>query len=170
MKNCNFEEIEDNDTIYYRLIKIGEFRTSSCRTTHDNDKIVVQFCHPFEIKKEMQRFCKEVRKILKMEIDPFIKASWIQWSYSLIHSYADGNGRIGRILASIPLVKIGLPPIIVTIDQKEEYFKCLQDCEENLNNLSDFFIKTYYQGFTVLKNMVDENTVITSPKLRRYKR
>lgn len=41
----------------------------------------------------------------------------------------DGNGRLSRILASIPLMKKNLPPICIAADSKLTYY-------ENLNQVS----------------------------------
>ncbi len=42
-----------------------------------------------------------------------------------IHPFADGNGRLARILANIPLIKHGYPPIIIDPDQRKEYLLLL---------------------------------------------
>lgn len=54
-----------------------------------------------------------------------VQAAWLQWAFLCIHPFGDGNGRVARIISSVPLVKEGLPPIVVVKSKKDEYFRCL---------------------------------------------
>ncbi len=42
-----------------------------------------------------------------------------------IHPFWDGNGRMARLLANIPLLKAGLPPLLIATDARREYIECL---------------------------------------------
>lgn len=42
-----------------------------------------------------------------------------------IHPFWDGNGRMARLLANIPVLKAGLPPIIIPKERRREYIKAL---------------------------------------------
>lgn len=53
-----------------------------------------------------------------------------------IHPFWDGNGRIARLLANIPLLKSGLPPIIIPKEQRRHYFQTLAAYEIAAGNLS----------------------------------
>jgi hypothetical protein len=37
----------------------------------------------------------------------------------------DGNGRLGRIIASIPLMRAGYPPIAIELERRTEYYKAI---------------------------------------------
>lgn len=43
----------------------------------------------------------------------------------LVHPFWDGNGRIARLLANIPLLKAGLPPITIPAEKRREYIEIL---------------------------------------------
>ena len=43
----------------------------------------------------------------------------------LVHPFWDGNGRIARLLANIPLLKAGLPPITIPAEKRREYIEML---------------------------------------------
>jgi Fic family protein len=159
LKNNNFEEIDSEmDNIkYYRLIKSGEFRKVACRTFHEIDDIIhiIQFCHHSNIKSEMSEFCKEVRKLLlDDELDPFLKSAYIQHKFLFCHPYEDVNGRISRIISSIPLVKIGLPPIVVTNFQKKKYFEAIRFADNgDIFPLRNFLILSYFDGFDEIEKL-----------------
>jgi len=44
-----------------------------------------------------------------------------------IHPYADGNGRMARLLANIPVMRAGFPPILVSLAKRREYLVLLGD-------------------------------------------
>ncbi len=151
----NIEEHEDYDgNIVYTLVPSGEYRRVPCYTkysTEDNfedddmKRTMVQYCHHNDIEKEMELYCERARKILKDDtINPFLKASWLQWAFIRIHPFADGNGRVSRIISSIPLYYYNLPPVVVTLTKKEKYFQVLRtvDESEDLSNLANFIVES----------------------------
>jgi Fic family protein len=42
-----------------------------------------------------------------------------------IHPFSDGNGRIARLVANIPVLRAGLPPIIIPREQRKAYIDAL---------------------------------------------
>lgn len=78
---------------------------------------------------------------------PFLMASWLEWfnsqakiatedqavtayaqchmSFVRIHPFADGNGRMARLVANIPLLRAGFPPVIIAKEARREYLTTL---------------------------------------------
>ncbi len=44
-----------------------------------------------------------------------------------IHPYADGNGRMARLLANIPVLLAGLPPLLVSASERRAYLTLIGD-------------------------------------------
>jgi len=44
-----------------------------------------------------------------------------------VHPFWDGNGRIARLLANIPLLKAGLPPLTIPAEERRAYLQLLAD-------------------------------------------
>ena len=56
---------------------------------------------------------------------PWTPMSICMSSFVRIHPFFDGNGRLARLLANIPVLKAGLPPIIIPKTQRKTYIDAL---------------------------------------------
>lgn len=50
--------------------------------------------------------------------------------FECIHPFIDGNGRTGRLVINLVLVRLGYPPVIVFKKQRKAYLKALQRADE----------------------------------------
>ncbi|MFO7883755.1 MAG: Fic family protein [Desulfobacteraceae bacterium] len=48
-------------------------------------------------------------------------------SFVRIHPFFDGNGRLARLIANLPVLKSGLPPLIIPREQRKEYIDALSE-------------------------------------------
>jgi len=54
-----------------------------------------------------------------------------------VHPFWDGNGRIARLLANIPLLKAGRPPLTIPAEQRRNYLQLLADYQITIGQLDD---------------------------------
>lgn len=146
------------------LIVPGEYRKTECIVYHDKNTDdgfdhIVQFCTFSEIEKEMERYCEIAKDVLQNDdLDIFLKVSWLQWAFLRIHPFADGNGRVARIISSIPLYQKNLPPV-VPLRYKQHYYSALRICYFG----SIFIIILFYSHFIhykFIKNTRDDIVLI----------
>ena len=55
-----------------------------------------------------------------------VEAAWLHHRFSQIHPFADGNGRVARVIASLLFIKAGWFPLIVRRDEKARYIESLE--------------------------------------------
>jgi Fic family protein len=172
-KDYWFQEHNDGQTLVITMAKAGQLRTVSCMTTHWNRKKkineVIQFCHHSRLREEMIRYCELARELLLDEtVDPFLKSAWLQWAFLAIYPFEDGNGRVARIISSLPLSQVSLPLVIVRQSNKEKYFRALQsaDREANLLPLSEFLKNSLSEGIAEIESL--QNEIL--PPTRRMRR
>jgi Fic family protein len=69
------------------------------------------------------------------ELDAYFldKIAKFHLDFETIHPFNDGNGRIGRVLISYQLLRMGLAPIIIRDKEKAEYYKAFGDYREKKN-------------------------------------
>ena len=63
--------------------------------------------------------------------------SKIHMGIAHVHPFWDGNGRIARLLANIPLLKAGLPPLTIPSERRRDYIQLLADYQVTIGQLDD---------------------------------
>ena len=83
----------------------------------------------------------------KKKYPALVLGAVIHNQFENIHPFADGNGRVGRIILNNILIKHNLPPINLNLKNQIEYYNTLQEYElnQNLKPTIDLYIKEYKQ-------------------------
>ena len=92
--------------------------------------------HPDDIQSLMANLVKYINDDSLSELDPLVKLAIIHHQFESIHPFYDGNGRTGRILNILYLVKnrlLDLPILYLSryiIENKSDYYRLLQSVRE----------------------------------------
>lgn len=93
--------------------------------------VQITLTHPDDIPEEMQdllqRWNRTKKKTLR-EIASF------HAHFELIHPFADGNGRLGRLLMVLQCLEQGYPPILIENSRKAEYYETLEYAQKTSEN------------------------------------
>jgi Fic family protein len=65
-------------------------------------------------------------KELLNELHPIQIAALAHYKFVFIHPFYDGNGRTGRLLMNLILMKFGYPPIIIQKEERLDYYDYLE--------------------------------------------
>jgi len=81
----------------------------------------------------------------KSEYPGILLAAVVHNQFENIHPFADGNGRVGRILLNNILLKNGLPPLNIDLKNQREYYETLQvyEKEGNIRPSIELILKEY---------------------------
>jgi Fic family protein len=73
----------------------------------------------------------------------------LHYEFERIHPFIDGNGRTGRLLANLILVRLGYPPAIVHKRQREVYLDALREADRGeLGRLGELFAEAIIENLT----------------------
>lgn len=83
--------------------------------------------------------------INKGKYHPIVLATVVHNQFETIHPFQDGNGRVGRLLMNNVLLKHGLPPINIELDDRHEYYSFLRAYQGagNLRPMIELILKSY---------------------------
>ena len=55
------------------------------------------------------------------------RVAWFHLEFEAIHPFIDGNGRAGRMLVNLELMKAGFPPISIKFADRRRYYDCFTE-------------------------------------------
>lgn len=108
-----------------KRITLGEYKTSSNHVKTATGEIHY-YATPEETPAKMQELMEWYREISKSsEIHPIIIAALFHHKFVAIHPFDDGNGRLSRILMNLILMQNGYPPVVIKMDDRQNYYSLL---------------------------------------------
>ena len=104
--------------------RAGYYRTHNVRVFGANFET-----SPAEyVKADTDIILKWFRKA-KRSLHPLILAAAFHHKFEKVHPFYDGNGRTGRMLLNLILIKNKLPPLIVSNAQRKRYYNALSEAD-----------------------------------------
>lgn len=141
----------------------GEFRSGSAGVVDSNGNVV----HIGTLPRYIPRLVHELLEWTETsDLHVLIKSCVFHYEFELIHSFADGNGRMGRLWHTLLLSKWNpifawLPVESIIHDNQNEYYKAIN--VSNTNGESTAFIE--FMLYVIKQALIEANhSTITIPK------
>ncbi|WP_446010720.1 Fic family protein [Candidatus Electrothrix sp.] len=117
---------------YYKSVGAWKNEPNSTAGTVDGRQVIFEYAAPAHIPALMESWFALYRKQMqKNKVAPenpdIALTAYVQLhaAFVRIHPFADGNGRLARLVANLPVLGAGLPPIIIPREQRKEYTDAL---------------------------------------------
>jgi len=88
------------------------------------------FCPAEQVDQQLDYICKMGRQYIARWRNPFATAAWLHVTFTRCHPFDDGNGRMARLLSSIPLVRHGFPPVCILPVLRGTYYESMNTAWE----------------------------------------
>jgi len=115
----------------YKPVGDWKVEPNSTVIVSGNDQIIFEYAPPKDVPERMQGWlalfqnaCKE--KALNRE-EALTAYVCLHVSFVRIHPFWDGNGRIARLIANVPVIRAGFPPIIIPKERRKAYIDTLSE-------------------------------------------
>ncbi len=106
---------------------------------YDNKHVFIEYSYPQDVAVLMSETIDFVNSVdlnaLTLESAHNIYAK-IHMAVVHVHPFWDGNGRIARLLSNIPLLKAGLPPLVIQTESRRTYIQALSQYQIDIGQLT----------------------------------
>ena len=97
--------------------------------------IFINFSSPDDVPILMAQWLNKLNDYLaqSLDVESVLQAyTALHIAFVWIHPFADGNGRMARLLANLVILKTGLPPIVIAKEQRQKYLALLNRFNEQM--------------------------------------
>ena len=92
---------------------------------------VLQYAPVDDVAPEMERLITTLRSEPFVAAHPIIQSAYMHWTIAHIHPFSDGNGRMARVIGSIPLLRSYGIPLVVFAGRKRLYLQALESADRH---------------------------------------
>ena len=107
--------------------------------TADGRQVFIEYAMPLSVPVLMAEIIEFTNGINVSDISPVTAQEYysrIHMGIVHVHPFWDGNGRMARLLANIPLLRAGLPPLTIPAEQRRDYIQLLADYQVAIGQLN----------------------------------
>ncbi len=96
----------------------------------DETQVVFEYATPEDVPSLMEHWFKLYHELMASSVSGDKKKALqayvaLHVSFVRIHPFFDGNGRLARLVANLPVLKAGLPPVIIPREHRKAYIDAL---------------------------------------------
>ena len=116
----------------YKPVGAWKVEPNSTVVVSGDTQTIFEFAAPKDVPELMQSWlaifqetCKE--NAANKEAAALTAYVYLHVSFVRIHPFWDGNGRMARLIANVPVIRAGYPPIIIPKERRQEYIEALSE-------------------------------------------
>jgi Fic family protein len=98
------------------------------------------YAPPDRVGPEVSRLVTDATSDGFLSSHPVIQSAWLLYAVDAVHPFADGNGRVARAVASLPLYRSIDLPLVVTPRSRREYLLALEATAKDEHRLLVEFV------------------------------
>lgn len=122
------------------LNPVGDWKQDFNGTTGviDGKSVYMEYAAPPDVPHLMARWLRDFNSTLdkaKKPIDAITLYARAHMSFVRIHPFFDGNGRMARLIANLPVLRGGYPPIIIPREKRSGYIDLLWDYQNAVGRI-----------------------------------
>ena len=103
----------------------------------DGKQVFIEYALPADVPSLMAEVIEAINAADGITIDNAHESyAQIHMGFVHIHPFWDGNGRVARLLANIPLLRAGLPPLTIPQSNRRQYIRLLANYQIEVGRLS----------------------------------
>jgi hypothetical protein len=111
------------------LNPVGDWKKDFNGTTGavDGKSVYMEYAAPADVQQLMDRWLTDFNKTRTINRPAQAVAVYVRTHmiFVRIHPFFDGNGRMARLIANLPVLAAGFPPILVPMSQRSDYIDLL---------------------------------------------
>jgi len=115
----------------YKPVGAWKVEHNSTVMLSGDGQIIFEFAPPKDVPELMQSWltlfqktCNENAENKEAVLSAYV---CLHVSFVRIHPFWDGNGRMARLIANVPVIRAGYPPIIIPKERRQEYIEALSE-------------------------------------------
>lgn len=113
----------------YKPAGVWKLEPNGCNAISAEDKpVYIQYAHPAHVDRLMAEYLQTLNRIMAAGVDAEEAVECyakLHIGFAHIHPFWDGNGRLARLISNVPLLRSGLPPLVIDEALRGEYIKSL---------------------------------------------
>ena len=139
------------------LLDRGGFKTLPNNPTRPDGRIH-EYCPPVQVDSEIDNLVEWHAAHRGEGYHPLLIAAWLHHTFTQIHPFQDGNGRVARALLTWHLVREGFLSVVVSRDDRTAYIEALEKADAGkLAPFIDFLVQL--QKNTIQEALAEPNPI-----------
>lgn len=93
------------------------------------------------------------------QLHPVERASELHTRFVEIHPFIDGNGRTGRLLMNLELMKAGYPPAVIRKEDRLGYYDALDEAcvSKNFDSITDLIVEAVQRSINTYQEVLQHD-------------